>query len=80
MKKIQILGTGCNKCNALYRNTVQAIEELGIECELEKIEDIEKILAFGIMMIPGFALDGEVISAGKLLNVNEIKRLLESDS
>jgi len=77
MKKVQILGTGCNKCTALYRNAEQAVSDLELECEFEKVEDINKILEFGIMLTPGLAIDGEVVSAGKLLTVDEIKKLLE---
>ena len=77
MKKIQILGTGCPKCNQLTQNTEQALRETGIAAEIEKVTDITKIMSFGVMMTPGLAVDGNVKSSGKLLTVDEIKKIIE---
>lgn len=77
--KIQILGTGCPKCKALTANTQQAIQELGIDAEIEKIEDIREIMKFGILMTPGLAINGEVKSVGKVLSPQEIKDLLAAE-
>ena len=77
MKKIQILGTGCPKCNQLTENAESAAKELGIDYEIEKITDITKIMGFGIMMTPGLAVDGEVKTAGKVPPVDEIKELIK---
>ena len=74
--RIQILGTGCPKCKALTANAQKAIEELGIDVEIEKIEDIREIMKFNILMTPGLAIDGEVKSVGKVLSPEEIKGLL----
>ena len=74
--KVQILGTGCPKCRQLAENAAVAAEELGLECEFEKVTDINEIMKFGIMMTPGLAIDGAVKSTGKLLSVDEIKGLL----
>ncbi|MCX7965318.1 MAG: thioredoxin family protein [Syntrophorhabdaceae bacterium] len=74
--KIQILGTGCAKCIKLAENAEQAAKELGIEFEIEKITDINKIMDFGVMFTPGLAIDGEVKSVGKVLSVEDIKKLL----
>jgi small redox-active disulfide protein 2 len=76
MKKIQILGTGCAKCAKLTENAEKAAKEAGIEAEVEKVTDIKKIMEFGVMMTPGLAVDGEVKAVGKVLSVEEIKRLL----
>lgn len=78
MKLVQILGTGCAKCKTLAENARKAIEEAGIEAEIEKIEDIKEIMKFNIMITPGFAIDGEVKSAGKVLSTEDIKKLLLS--
>ena len=75
--KIQILGTGCPKCKKLAENAETAAKELGVDYELEKVTDINKIMSFGIMMTPGIAVDGNVKSAGKLLSVEEIKEMLK---
>jgi len=75
--KIQILGTGCPKCIKLTENAQKAAEEAGVESEIEKITDINKIMDLGVMMTPGLAIDGEVKSVGKVLSVEEIKKILE---
>ncbi|MGB9587094.1 MAG: thioredoxin family protein [Armatimonadota bacterium] len=77
--KIQILGTGCPKCKALTANAQQAVGELGIDAEIEKIEDIREIMKFNILMTPGLAIDGEVKSVGKVLSPQEIKALLTAE-
>jgi small redox-active disulfide protein 2 len=76
MKKIQILGTGCAKCAKLTENAEKAAKELGVEAEVEKVTDIKKIMKYGVMMTPGLAIDGEVKAVGKVLSVEEIKKLL----
>lgn len=75
MKKIQILGTGCPKCNQLAENAAAAAEEVG-GYEIEKITDIKEIMTYGVMMTPALAVEGEVKSAGVLLSSDEIKELL----
>ena len=77
MKKIQILGTGCPKCKKLTELTEQAAQELGIAYEIEKITDINEIMNFGVMMTPGLTVNGEVKVAGKIPNVEDIKKMLE---
>ncbi|MEN6357966.1 MAG: thioredoxin family protein [Armatimonadota bacterium] len=74
--KIQILGTGCAKCKALYDNTVKAVDEAGVEAEIEKIEDIKEIMKFNVLMTPGLVIDGEVKAAGRLLSPEDIKKFL----
>ncbi len=76
MKKIQILGTGCPKCKELAENAEAAAKELGLECELVKVTDINEITKFGVMMTPALAVDGEVKSSGKVLSPDDIKRFL----
>ncbi len=74
--KIQVLGSCCPKCKTLAERVGEAVAELGLECEIEKITEINKIVEFGVMVTPGLVIDGEVKSAGKLLSVEEIKDLL----
>lgn len=76
MRKIQVLGPGCPKCETLARHANEAVEELGIKCEIEKIKDIQEIIKFGVMMTPGFVIDGKVESVGKVLSVEKIKEML----
>ena len=65
MKKIQILGTGCAKCNLLADNVKKIADSMGIQYQLEKVTDIIKIMDFGVMMTPGLAIDGKVKAGGK---------------
>ena len=73
--KIEILGTGCPKCTRLFENTKQAVSEANLEAEVLKVQDINEITNFGVMMTPALAIDGEVKSTGKLLSPDEIKQL-----
>ena len=75
--KIEIFGTGCPKCKRLFQNAEEAAKDLNLEAEIAKVEDIQKIINAGIMMTPAFAVDGEVKSAGKVLSVDEIKKIIE---
>lgn len=76
MSKLQILGPGCSNCKRLLTHVEKAAGELGLEYEIEKIEDLGKILSFGIMRTPALALDGEVLVMGRVPAVEEIKGLL----
>lgn len=77
MKTIQILGTGCPKCKTLSANAEQAAKEAGIEYTIEKIQDINSIISFGVMSTPSLAIDGNVLSSGKVLSTEAIKQLLQ---
>lgn len=77
MKKLQILGTGCPKCNKLAELTKEAAESLGLNYEIEKVSDITKIMEFGVMMTPALAVDGEVKIAGKVPSVDDIKKMIQ---
>jgi len=72
MMKIQILGVGCPKCKMLEENARAAVQELGVEAEIEKVTNIDQILGFGVMVTPALVIDGEVICAGKVMSKNEI--------
>ena len=75
--KIEILGPGCPKCKALFQNTEKAVKDLNLQTEIVKIEDIEKIVEAGVMMTPALVVDGKIISTGKILSVDEIKKILQ---
>lgn len=79
MKKIQILGTGCPKCKALTANAEQAANEIGMEYEIEKVQDINEIISFGVMTTPALAVDGKVLASGKVLSSDEIQNLLKEN-
>lgn len=74
--RIEILGVGCPKCKLLTANAEAAIKELNIQAEVVKVTDIDKITEYGVMMTPALALDGIIISAGKVLSKDEIKKIV----
>lgn len=74
--KLQILGTGCPKCKALFQAAEQANQAEGWNAELEKIEDIRKIIQFGVMQTPALALDGRVLVTGRVPSAKEIAELV----
>ena len=76
MKLLQILGTGCPKCNKLAQVTEQAAKELGIDYKIEKITDINEMLKFGVMVTPALVVDGQVKAAGKVPSVKDIVEMI----
>ena len=74
--KIEILGTGCAKCKQLEKNVLTAISQTGKFAQVEKVEDIQKIMEYGVMSTPGLVIDGKVVSVGKLLTPDEIAQLI----
>jgi small redox-active disulfide protein 2 len=76
--EIKVLGTGCPKCKALEKLTREAVAELGVDANIEKVEDIVKIMSYGIMHTPALVVDGKVVLSGRLPNITEIKNLIEN--
>jgi small redox-active disulfide protein 2 len=76
--KIEILGTGCSKCQALTLHVKEAVAKKGIFAQVEKVEDLMKIMAYGVTSTPALVIDGVVVSSGKLLSVDEIVAFLGS--
>jgi len=79
MKNIQILGTGCPKCKRLTENALAAADKLGIDYNLEKVTEIDRILGFGVMMTPALVIDGKVVASGSVPSSEEIAKMLNSD-
>jgi small redox-active disulfide protein 2 len=77
--KVEILGTGCKRCDQLFENTQNAVAELDSpgNIEIEKIGDVNYFTKMGVFMTPGLVIDGEVVSTGKLLSPNQIKEKIE---
>ena len=76
LMKIKILGSGCPNCKVLEANVKKAVEEMKIKADVEKVTDIEKIMEYGIMSTPALVIDEKVVSYGKVLTSEEIKKLL----
>jgi small redox-active disulfide protein 2 len=74
--KIEILGTGCPKCKKLTENVEAALKEKNIQAEIIKVTDIEKIMEYGVMTTPALAIDGKVVSAGRILTKEDIGKLI----
>lgn len=73
--KVEILGPGCPKCKQLAAHAEAAIKELCLQAEVVKVTDLDKIISCGVMMTPALVVDGTVVSSGKLLSKDEIKKL-----
>lgn len=76
--KIEILGTGCSKCKTLEEAAKQAVAQSGQFAQIEKVEDIMKIMEYGVMSTPALAIDGKVLSTGKVLSVTEIIEMIKA--
>ncbi len=75
--KIQVLGSGCPKCKLLEQHAREAVAELGLSVEIEKVTDTDAIMEMGVMMTPALAIDGEVKSVGKVLTKDQVKSYLD---
>lgn len=74
---IKILGTGCARCKTLEKITRQAVEELRLDADIEKVEDIQKIMKYRIMRTPGLVLNGKVVLSGEVPTVGEMKEIIK---
>ena len=75
---IKILGTGCPKCKKLEQNAREALKESGVEATVEKVTALNDIMKYDVVMTPGLVIDEEVKASGKLLSVEQIKKILTS--
>ena len=73
---IKILGPGCNNCKNLERATREALDQLGLDATVEKVEDYPAIMGYGIMATPGLVVDDKVLVSGRVPKPAEIKQLL----
>jgi small redox-active disulfide protein 2 len=76
--KIEILGSGCSSCMKLAKNAEEAVKASGVDCEIEKVTDFGRIMGYGVMSTPALVIDGAVKSVGKMLSVDEIKKMLSA--
>lgn len=75
---VQVLGSGCAKCNQLEAAAVAALEELGMNAAIEHVRDYAQIAAYGVMSTPALVVDGKVVSFGKVLSKDEVVRLIRT--
>ncbi|MDK2891821.1 thioredoxin family protein [Methanohalophilus sp.] len=72
--KIEILGTGCAKCIKTKEIVEKALKESAVDADVIKVEDIDKILSYGVMITPAVVIDGDVKVAGKVPNIDDVKK------
>ncbi len=76
MTRIQVLGSGCTRCNVLYQHAEQAAKELGLDYEIEKVTDITTIMGYGVMTTPALVVDGEIKLTGQVPSAEQLKAVL----
>lgn len=74
---IKVIGTGCDKCDKLYENVQAAVEELNLDAEIIKVEDLMEIVTLGVMTSPSLMLDGKLVISGRVAKKAEIIKLLQ---
>lgn len=78
IQTIKVLGSGCKSCHEMYKNAKKALENAGIHAEAEYVTDMEKVMAYGIMSMPGLVINEQVVSIGKVLKPADIEKLLKT--
>lgn len=73
---IQVLGTGCATCTALAARVEDAVKKIGIECTLEKVRDINRIIEFGVLTMPALVIDGKIRCSGCVPSTDKIIQML----
>ena len=73
---IKVLGSGCKSCKKLFNEVEEVVKELNVECNVEYITDMAKIMEYGIMSVPALVIDEKVVSTGKVLSTKKIKDIL----
>ena len=74
--QIRILGTGCARCKQLYEGTLQAVADLGLDADVQKVEDISEIVARGILATPALVIDDELVLAGQVPSATRLREIL----
>ncbi len=74
--QILVIGPGCSRCKTLAQVTEQAVKELGVTAEINKVTDLKQIQALGVMMTPALAVNGTIKLAGRVPSVDDVKKLL----
>lgn len=76
---IKVLGTGCSNCKALEKTVINAVAEMNVDATVEKVEDIVKIMKYGIMKTPGLVINDRVVLSGRVPTLNEVKDLIKQN-
>lgn len=76
IQSVKVIGGGCRSCHELYENAQKALKAAGSDIEAEYITDMEKVMSYGIMSMPGLVVNEKVVSAGRVLSQSEVEKLL----
>jgi small redox-active disulfide protein 2 len=76
--KVEVLGSGCKKCQALEEQARAAVAQLGVEAEVEHVTDMRRIAGYGVLSTPALVIDGKVKCAGRLPSADELKKWLQA--
>lgn len=76
LESIKVLGAGCKSCHELYENTKTAVKSAGLSTEVEYVTDMEKIMEYGVMSMPGLVINEKVVSMGKVLKAADVEKIL----
>ena len=75
---IKVIGSGCERCESLYANTREALAQLGMDVQIQKVEDLLQIVLLGVMSVPALMVDGKILLSGRTASAEEIRRLLKN--
>lgn len=78
IESVKVLGSGCKNCHKLHQNVIDALAEMNLAVDLEYVTDMQKIMEAGVMSMPALMVNGKVVSYGKVLKVDEVKKLLSN--
>ena len=73
---IKVLGTGCAKCNSLEKTVKEAVQEMGLNIEIEHVTDMKQIMQYSILMMPGLVIGEKVVSSGSIPQKDEVKKMI----
>ena len=73
---IKVLGAGCKSCHEMYENTKEAVKNAGLSVEVEYITDMERVMGYGVMSMPGLVVNEKIVSMGKVLKAADVEKLL----
>ena len=74
---VKVIGEGCPKCTKLYEKVLEALEELGIEAEVEKVQSLLDIVKLGVTTSPAVMVDDKLVVSGRVSGVNKLKKIFE---
>jgi len=77
--KLEVLGTGCPKCKKLIEVVEQTVKETGISAEITKVDQINNILNYSVMITPALVIDGKVVVSGRVPSKDEIKKWISKN-